>query len=380
MELNENRLIRAIDDCYEAIVEPEKWPDALQSLAGAAGADCAMFYPKDVNQDALRVPSSRSYAELLEHYVQGGWYQNHYRAERGWPLMRSRRFVLEQHLSTEEERRTLRHYNELYLRWGYPGFIAIPFAIDGHSWCLPMLRGQDRGFFTEEEGARLAVFAPHFRRMMLLTARFSWQRAGGGLESLEKIDKAALVLDWQGRVRDLNAKARALLARAADALFLNGGGHLHAVQPDSENRLQALFALLQSRDRRDRRLKEAHPVRMERPGHRPLLVEAVSLEGMVPFLSAARSLLLIIDLGERPVPVARQLRVLLQLTPAEAELCVELASGRTLAKAAERLRITAGTARQRLKDIFHKTGTHRQSELVALLSRLPGSDRNGVDF
>ncbi|MCT7375811.1 helix-turn-helix transcriptional regulator [Chelativorans salis] len=330
-----------------------------------------------MNEDAARVPASRSYAELLEDYVQGGWYDNHYRAERGWPLLRTRRYVLEQDLSTEEERRKLPHYNELYLRWGYPGFIAIPFVLDGRAWCLPMLRGRKNGFFTHEEGARLARFAPHFRRMMFLSEQFSQRHGHGGLEALDRIDRAAVLIDWQGRVKGFNAKAQALLARVGNALFLNGGGHLHATHPESESRLQALYATLRTRNFRDRRRKEVAPIRIDRSDHRPLLVEAVSLDGLIsPASAPAHSILLITDLDERETPATEHLRTVLKLTPAEADLCVLMCSGMTLAEAGDHLQITSGTARQRLKGIFQKTETNRQSELISLLSRLPPARRN----
>jgi len=47
-----------------------------------------------------------------------------------------------------------------------------------------------------------------------------------------------------------------------------------------------------------------------------------------------------------------------------------MASGMSLEDAAEKLTIARQTARTQLKAIFMKTGTHRQSQLVALLSRL----------
>lgn len=58
------------------------------------------------------------------------------------------------------------------------------------------------------------------------------------------------------------------------------------------------------------------------------------------------------------------------LTPSEIRLCGVLAQNYTLKEAADMLSVTHETARQRLKTIFQKTGTNRQSELVALLKRL----------
>jgi len=55
------------------------------------------------------------------------------------------------------------------------------------------------------------------------------------------------------------------------------------------------------------------------------------------------------------------------LTPAEARLAALLVSDMSLEEAANRLGVTVGTARTRLKQVFAKTNTHRQASLVRLL-------------
>jgi DNA-binding CsgD family transcriptional regulator len=60
------------------------------------------------------------------------------------------------------------------------------------------------------------------------------------------------------------------------------------------------------------------------------------------------------------------------LTPAEARLALHLVAGETLRSAAAKLSITYETARTHLKNIFGKTGTCRQAELViAIVTTLP---------
>jgi len=60
------------------------------------------------------------------------------------------------------------------------------------------------------------------------------------------------------------------------------------------------------------------------------------------------------------------------LTAAEARLALHLVAGETLRSAEAKLSISYETARTHLKNIFHKTGTCRQSELViAIVTALP---------
>lgn len=58
------------------------------------------------------------------------------------------------------------------------------------------------------------------------------------------------------------------------------------------------------------------------------------------------------------------------LTPAEMRLCDMLAQNHTLRDSSELLGVTHETVRQRLKTVFQKTGSNRQSELISLLKRL----------
>jgi DNA-binding CsgD family transcriptional regulator len=61
--------------------------------------------------------------------------------------------------------------------------------------------------------------------------------------------------------------------------------------------------------------------------------------------------------------------------PLSSRLAQLLLEGMDLGTASEQLRVTAGTARFMLKGIFNKTACHRQSQLIRLLSLLPGDGR-----
>jgi DNA-binding CsgD family transcriptional regulator len=72
------------------------------------------------------------------------------------------------------------------------------------------------------------------------------------------------------------------------------------------------------------------------------------------------------------------LRCRFGLTPAEARLALQLVAGEPLRAAAVKLSITYETARTELKNIFNKTGTCRQAELViVIVTALPGCARLG---
>jgi DNA-binding CsgD family transcriptional regulator len=58
------------------------------------------------------------------------------------------------------------------------------------------------------------------------------------------------------------------------------------------------------------------------------------------------------------------------IPPTEARLAVFIAGGDSTEQAADKLGVSRSTVRSQLKAISAKTDTHRQGELVALLTRL----------
>ena len=81
----------------------------------------------------------------------------------------------------------------------------------------------------------------------------------------------------------------------------------------------------------------------------------------------AAALVIVGDPNSTPQPAAEVLRRLFGLTPTLARLAEALASGKTLIEYASEHEVTLGTARQQLKELFARTGTHRQSELIRLV-------------
>jgi DNA-binding CsgD family transcriptional regulator len=67
------------------------------------------------------------------------------------------------------------------------------------------------------------------------------------------------------------------------------------------------------------------------------------------------------------VPETARLRAEFGLTKAEARLALRLAEGSSLASAAQAFDVKLTTIRSQLQQVFAKTGTSRQSELVAML-------------
>lgn len=114
-------------------------------------------------------------------------------------------------------------------------------------------------------------------------------------------------------------------------------------------------------------------LRIDRPNKPPAFVTIAPLAAAHLRSWAGRACALVrIDqpAGERN---PQRIEEAMNLSAAEARLVSALCNGGTLVEAAEKLGISTNTAKTQLASVFSKTGTTRQSELVALISTLPAN-------
>jgi DNA-binding CsgD family transcriptional regulator len=88
------------------------------------------------------------------------------------------------------------------------------------------------------------------------------------------------------------------------------------------------------------------------------------------FLTSTRAIVLAIESKASEPPDPTIVRDILGLTLGEARIAAIVGSGIQPREAANRLGISEETARNVLKRVFAKVGVSRQSELVALLTKL----------
>ncbi len=167
----------------------------------------------------------------------------------------------------------------------------------------------------------------------------------------------------------LNARAQACLG---DGLVLRGGG-LHAADRVCDAALQATLDrhLAQPAPPKGSQPSERDALGLKRRERRPLIVRVVPVEPQVRrSFDGAALLLIIVDPQDCPEPSDGMLQQVFGLTRSEAKVANRLMCGDTLTGIAEAHGIEVGTVRSQVKSIFAKTGTSRQAELVALMTRL----------
>ncbi|GHD01513.1 helix-turn-helix transcriptional regulator [Novosphingobium pokkalii] len=220
--------------------------------------------------------------------------------------------------------------------------------------------GDDRDI-DAAEAEQLQELLPHLDQTVRLW-RQSSQMAGRvcALEqAIRATDLAMVGCDRALRVAWSNPLADALLA--GNPHLTVRGGTLAATGSQPSAALRALVAEAAG--------GQADVLALGTPGDDPLHLRAVAGANQAGIGAAARDeVLLMIAAPERRAQVApADLARLFRLTGAEAQLAAALAAGDTLSDYAARRGITTGTARIQLKQLFGKTGTGRQADLVRLV-------------
>ena len=209
---------------------------------------------------------------------------------------------------------------------------------------------------------------------MLLNYVRLWQRFGTerkrlhGLESaLNATDIGVLLLDAGANIIFVNRSAQHLLKRA-DGIRRKSRS-VAATSLSDAIRLQVVIEHVISRQPPADRLATRTPVLKldRRNGARPLITTILPTDAAPLSNDDPAAIVYIldpdVDLHKLIDPICR----LYQLSIAESALVSAIVGGDSIADAAIRLRIKPGTARSYLKQIFVKTATHRQADLVRVM-------------
>jgi DNA-binding CsgD family transcriptional regulator len=182
-------------------------------------------------------------------------------------------------------------------------------------------------------------------------------------EFLDRSPTAIVLLDRHKRVVFANQRAATLDAQC-DGISLCASG-IALTRTSDNTRLQGLIGRTLSPGE-----SPGSSMRALRPSGKPpygLLVAAVPTRDRTPSTLRPAVCVLITDPDGNRVLSVDRLREAFDLTEGESRLAARLAAGEGLRSAAQSMGITYGTARARLAEIFQKTETRRQGQLITLL-------------
>lgn len=346
-----------LDQIYETAAFPERLPSLLQDIADRHGARGALLFHSPKGGSAISISPGAEH--LLERYIGEGYMQTN---ERGSPLFAEHApcFRTDSDFRTLKEQEAMPVYRDLLIPTGFA--IGAGTVIQGTNDDAIALTLE--GFASEAAVRRqlplLDLLRPHIARATSLAVRMRLIQSDAAVQALDLVGTSAAIIAPSGRLRSMNA---GFADRMGNRCY-ERGGKLRFRSPLLSSRIDRAIAAAQ--------LDGRPSATLVTPADDT--TDSYALH-VIPLRNAARDrfdsnglLLILADPRNRAAPQAGMLRLLFDLTPAEAMLAAELAAGHPLRDAATRRGIAYSTARVYLRQIFAKTGCHRQSELMTLLA------------
>ena len=362
--------LRLMEDLLAAPGSVDGWETFLRKLCDAVHGSAASLISHEFSRrDGGISVTARTATEALVAY------QNVWHSFDPWAtsalaasFVSGTVFSGEQLVSMREMRRTA-FYNDFGSHYDIVQCIGGMIEVTPRAFtCVSINRSERAANFSGEDLNLLNELTPHVRRALAIHRRLDGaELMNAALSStVDRVATGISLVTASGRVVFANAEAERIF-RERDGLTVSNG-ELRATTPTLTDRLLSAIAAAVAIAAGET-ANGATSVSLPRNSDRrplsvlvsPLPTRAVTLGR--EFIVAA---VLITDPDQHRTPPADVLKASLGLTLAEALLVQCLASGASVAESAVRLGITVETARTRLKIVFQKTQTHRQSELVKL--------------
>jgi DNA-binding CsgD family transcriptional regulator len=350
------------DLVYEAAVDATAWPVAVAGIADALHAHATTIGIYDTTGSAPPIVAApRTDPEWLKIFRER-WSKNNIVRERNLALMPVGVPLRFDQLMEQSEWERTSFYNEFCAPQRLNLALLVNLvqnekAISGAGF----YRSWRQGAFAGEDVRLLAALGPHLRRAVALNlrlARVEMERHSSA-EMLNRCDHGAILVDESARILFANVAAEAIL-REGDGLRVRDG-RLSAATAASTRALRGMIA--GNEDPADRSV-----VALPCSDGRKMAVQVLPLGAETAWLAQrAAAIIFFKDPKAVALPLREDIRVLFDLTRAQAALAREILRGDGVQAAADRLNITRATARTHLLEIFQKTGTRRQAELVRVI-------------
>lgn len=253
-----------------------------------------------------------------------------------------------------------------YMRWQQSelgigdGTLRYTAATQPISLCISMHPSLGKGEHSAAERRLFLMLFDHVERAIRLAAR---------MPTFDKAGEAVLLVDAEGRVRQISEPALSALAHN-DGLQITGG-RLRATRLSDDAALGQLLRVTASAG------LETGPqgIAISRPsGKRPWLILPTLYRREQPVFGTAEAQVLIRIFDPEETPNLRgsdAWKELFGLTAAELRVAQAfVAADGNFAHATEQLGMVPATGRVHLRRLFDKTGARGQASLVRLLSRI----------
>jgi DNA-binding CsgD family transcriptional regulator len=363
-------LSSVIGEIYDAAVEPALWQQALASICNYVGGYAAVLFWHDAatqNAEALHLYNDDpTYTRLyFEKYLPMD------------PFFPASSFVEAGviHRSSEIVPQVELEQTRFYQEWIKPQGIVDAIAVNlekgvTRSSFIVIRTDATYGMADEPMCGRLAALVPHLQRAVEIGRLFDQgsARAGALTQTLDQVEAAVLLVGADGTITFANAPAKAMLDEAS--LIRTENKALRAAFPEADRILRGTFTAAERGDESVGVRGVAVPLTAnskDRWFAHVLPLTSGNRQRTAMVHGAVAAILIRRTAPDAPAPLEAIAR-LHKLTASEVRVLDALLKVHSVKGMAETLGLSQATVKTHLHNLFRKTGTRRQSELIKLVA------------
>lgn len=353
---------------YDAALTTNAWQPMLESVVDLMGGNHAMLFARDPAREHASVAKSagldeRAFARFLSPEA-AGWIEPSVRA------VPSGAVVIQSRLVPDRDFERSDFYNDFVRPAGGFHGMAFGHATPTLSSFFAVCRRRQAGDFEAKDAAVLETLSPHLAMALRVRQRLDVTDLGaaGAWAAIDQLGTAFMIVDAQSAVVFANEAALHLF-HDGRGLRLGHDGLCGTDAAASRTLRRLIASCVQTGAANgsaagvvDLPCREQQPLRIAVTPFRP---ERIGMD--TGWRARPLALLVVTDPAQERDARKAQLRRRFGLTPAEADVAMEIARGDGRKAAAARLGVADSTARMHLTRIFDKTGVRRQAELVRII-------------
>lgn len=277
--------------------------------------------------------------------------------------------ITDDDIMSADERRRLPIYHDFFMPTGTESVALLRSSDTAGEACIALaMLGREAGLATTAPMRRLLErLLPAITDATRLAMRFGRMKANAMAAALEDHRRPCIALRRDMVMTAISPSAEGLLS--SGQYLTMRGGRLHASHRDSDRNLHDRVARIAALD--PNAMRRGLIALYSATHDAPAIVASLM---PVPDRSDLFETCALLTLASQTAQddVSELLADVYRLTPTEAAVSIAIAAGQSPTQIATERGQSRETVRTHLRSIRQKTGTHRQSEVAALIGRLQG--------
>lgn len=366
-----NRISDVIGEIYDAAIDRERWPAALERICAFVGGAASTLTSHDFREARARFHVSWSEAATSASLDAGGYAKINALIPAAVRQADVGEVSTYLDLISENETRDSHAFREWAEPQGYVDAVQATLEKSNTSFSAAVvIRHERNGPVDEPARRRMRLLAPHLRRAMVIGKVVEQQHVATRMlaDTLDGLSAAMFLVDANAQIVHANASGQALMETGMPVARVRGRLAFRAAGPETS--LRAAIAAVEG----------AFPGAGAETFTVPISAQD-GMEWMVHVLPLTR--------GERRSAGARYaataaifirkadislagpiaaLKDAYQLTPAERRVLTAIVEVGGVPEVAATLGVSETTVKTHLRRLFEKTGATRQADLVKLVA------------